>query len=322
MLYSRIAFIFFIVSAVSLFSQRSKEHHNLNTRFNTVFAQSGLNIREAPDLSSGKIGLIPFGEKIQFIDKDHFGYQKLDSIITESKSYLIDGLWAKIRYKELEGYILTTFLYNPYSYENESNFGDYVILRPGSGCSDNIHNIHAYNWYGLYQNNHKSTLKKITFEYYNTLDRMTNMQIITKTDKNLFFIIGSKKELPTFEGKIIATISNNQPKNYEPYPCDTTYLITKNLISEYSVEHKDGDFGDHILYVKNKKQWHKIHPFEGSNNYPKRVDFVGDIDSDGIDDFIIIYEGKPGFTILFLSTEALKGNIFKDVACFYSTYCC
>ena len=50
--------------------------------------------------------------------------------------------------------------------------------------------------------------------------------------------------------------------------------------------------------------------------------YSGDIDSDGLEDYIISYGEKPGFSILFLSSEANDGDALKAVASFYSTYCC
>lgn len=254
--------------------------------------------------------------------KDHYGYLKLDSIHAQKESYQIDGVWLRVKYKDLSGYVLSTFLYRPEDNINDDKYKDYVLLIPGGGCSDNIHNINNYNWYGVYQNEDESSMKKINFNFYNTLDRMINMQIIVEEDRNLAYIIGSKKPLNIFENRItsVSQIKNTDP--YLSYPCDTTYQITKDIISEYSVEHLKGNNGKSKLFIKNKKGWQALYPFSENYNYSIEVLYSGDIDSDGKEDYIISYGAKPGCIILYLTSEARKGDMVKDVAAFYFSFCC
>jgi len=293
-----------------------------NARENVVLAQSGLNIRSKPDLASEKVGKIPFGERVQILHRDHYGYQKLNTINTEKKEYKIDGFWQKIRYKKTDGYVLSTFLYNADKYEEQRKYDKYVLLIPGSGCTDNVYNIHEYNWHGLYVTGDSSSFKKVSFDYYNTSDPMLNMKIVCKNDQDLKYIIGHKKPMQEYAYKTITKKMDFNPFEFKPYPCDTTLQLTKNIITEYEVEEKGGENGNFKLYIKILDgTWQKLNPFEKNIFYFHDIDFVGDIDSDGIDDCIITYGSKPGLVVLFLSSEA-KGEIIKDVASFIITYCC
>ena len=48
---------------------------------------------------------------------------------------------------------------------------------PNERCSDNIDNINDYDWQGLYLIGDSTTLKK-SLDDYNSIDPMTNMQIV------------------------------------------------------------------------------------------------------------------------------------------------
>ena len=56
---------------------------------------------------------------------------------------------------------------------------------------------------------------------------------------------------------------------------------------------------------------------------PGRVQWKGDLDNDGLDDFIIHFgSGKAGELVLFLSSKAEPGELFKKVARYVTKYCC
>lgn len=48
----------------------------------------------------------------------------------------------------------------------------------------------------------------------------------------------------------------------------------------------------------------------------------GDIDGDDEEDYIIKFGEKVSYIVLYLSSEAIEGQIAKPVAIFYTGYCC
>lgn len=66
-----------------------------------ILAKSGLNMREAANLSSKKITKIPLGEKVTTFPTP------------ATQSFMVDGIngsWVKIKYKHYEGYVFSGFL--------------------------------------------------------------------------------------------------------------------------------------------------------------------------------------------------------------------
>ena len=291
-----------------------------------VFAQNGLNIRSKPNLNSEKIGKIPYGEKVQVIHKDHYGYQLLNNVITENLSkYQIDGVWLKIKYKKLKGYVLSTFLYPDYGFSDQVE-PDYVILSHGLSCSYNIHNINSYNWYGLYvDDNNKSALKSISLEFYNVLDNMTNMITLVQQDKDLQYVIGSKRKLPLFKDVMLEPFdSYSWRQDYIDYPCDTTFVLSSEIIAEYSVEHKKNyAYGDFKFYKKTPTGWQSLYPNDDKEfTLWSSILYEGDFDSDGKMDYIVTIGEKSVDLILYLSSAAEKDEAVKHVASAGYGPCC
>lgn len=304
------------------YSQDNNKKYYHNAYRNTVMAHSGLNIRKKANLKSEVLGKIPFGEKVQILHKDHYGYQKLNTVKTQMQTFVVDGFWLKVKYKNTTGFVLSTFLHQPYRFDYLIEYNDYVLLQPGGGCSDNIHNISSYNWFGLYEDEVGTSLKPISFEYYNVVDAMTFMKIVVKEDKDLRYIIGSKKQLKPFIKKKKKAYADVFESNIYNNECDTTYILNDNLIAEYEVENRESNYGLLTYYIKSDQKYYKLTPSGDVHKYTNVIHFVGDIDSDGVDDYICSIGEKPQHTFLFLSSASQSGQIVRDVAVFHATYCC
>jgi len=65
-----------------------------------VFSPTGLNLRENPSIKAKAIKTIPFNESVEFLNESNF----------EEEINSIKGKWFNVKYKELTGYIFSSFL--------------------------------------------------------------------------------------------------------------------------------------------------------------------------------------------------------------------
>lgn len=84
-----------------------------------VWAESGLNLREGKNFKSEIIKKIEFGEKVlcQGYKTEYHYYNKSITIIDEIEfskgqefSIELKGIWVKVKYKDIEGYIFDAYL--------------------------------------------------------------------------------------------------------------------------------------------------------------------------------------------------------------------
>jgi len=153
---------------------------------------------------------------------------------------------------------------------------------------------------------------------------MSDLGIVVKNDKHLLYIIGSKKALP--EGVIESKFTHHHFVN-DTAPADTLererfendFLEVKEKGSLR--EWKSGKetirkyYWDQSIYAKHndKIQWISDESY---------IDWVGDLDQDGIMDYIVTHGEKNAMTILYLSSGRRDEEIVRPVAIYYSGYCC
>jgi len=96
-----IAFLFWSLGATCLFGTDTLTTLPTPTLpVSYVYAQSGLNLRSAPETNGQVIKVIPFGDKVEILE------------LTDKQQQIewIDGLWVKVRHGEQEGYLFEGFL--------------------------------------------------------------------------------------------------------------------------------------------------------------------------------------------------------------------
>jgi len=74
------------------------------------------------------------------------------------------------------------------------------------------------------------------------------------------------------------------------------------------------------LYLINGKKRQLLNKPE--YDCPAEIMFVGDLDGDSKNDYIIHYGGKSGIAIMYLTSKAKSGNLIEKVAMFFASYCC
>lgn len=314
-MYQTIAILFLL----SLFSNNyliSQEDININANY--VIA-SALRLRESPNKHAKILTTIPFGSRLEYLTNQC--YNKDTTLISiYNDDYAVVGSWVYVKYNNIKGFVLNSYLsyYDKPSTEPNDLNNEYLVLFPGCDCNHNIHNVTNWNFYGFYKTeNDFLKIRKIKINYISVYEDYTCPLILYTADNlNLEFIIGSKEEM--FKDK--STIFN---KSVEILYNENEKQLAKDLrkvgltLLDHSNKTRD-DFFELIYSDENKKQKINLKGFV----LPTRIKFIGDLDNDGKNDFIISYGETAGPTILYLSSKANENDLLKMVASFFCSYCC
>jgi hypothetical protein len=294
---------------------------NVQVDTNAIFviANGGLNLRSEPSINSEKIANIPFGATIKYMSEKSF---RNDSILVghshNREKELIKGHWVKVEYKKMKGYVLDVYLDYPPDTKNRFNEkydGDFVLLYPGCGCNvGNLHNPANWEWFGYFEEGDgKYKIEKINISYYRT--RVYTCDLIISASKNdkLSFIIGSKNGRLS-PNKVV------RGKNLLLHSLAADKPVQKSDLDNASVEliAKIGKPDELYLRIGGKRQLLNKPKYDR----PYEIRFMGDLDGDLKDDYIIHYGDKGGVIILYLTTKARPANLIEPVAMFFASWCC
>lgn len=308
--------LFFLLAIVlnnSLTGQK-----DIDIRANYVVA-SVLRLRESPNKNAKILATIPFGSRVEYLTNQC--YNKDTTLVPlYDDNYTVVGSWVYVKYNNIKGFVLNSYLSyydNPLPEKNHIN-KEYLVLFPGCDCNFNIHNVTQWNFYGFYKaENDSLKIRKIKINYISEYEDYTCPLILYTADNiNLKFIIGTKVEMfkdkPTILGKSIelSYYSNEKQLSKELKKVGLTLIDHSNKTQDY--------FFELIYSEENKKQKLNLKGFA----FPTRIQFIGDLDNDGKNDFIISYGETAGPIILYLSSKANENDLLKMVASFFSSYCC
>lgn len=289
---------------------------------NKVVANSGLNLRAKPTTQSQKVGHVPYGETVEILHREHYGLDTLQQIDTEKNSYKVIGYWLKVSYKGISGYVNNAYLNTSkdwdFQKDNHLYNNDFVLLYPGITCVSNYVKLSQYYWYGYYSNASDCTLKPIKVEMNRNVIEMNDVQTIVKEDTDLLFIVGSRKPMQT--GPINEVVKDFQINGYEYRREESNYLAFSEPYFESYGDYSDRSY-DFTLKIKHKHEYQYI--MESRNRGDLHtIKWMGDLDQDGRMDYIIDFGEKSYHSILYLSSQRIKGSLLKAVARFKSAYCC
>ncbi len=315
---------FLLLSPVFFFATLlSGQNIPVDTNATFVIANGGLNLRSKPGVDSKKIANIPFGSSVRYLSEKSF---KTDSLYVRhshnKEKELIEGNWVQVEYQNIRGYVLDFYLGYPPDNKNffSENFTEeFVLLFPGCGCAfNNLHDPSGWKWFGYFEDSHGNyTIEEINISYYRS--RTITCELIISASKNdrLSFIIGNKKgrlsRNAVVQGKSIRLYHYNQanPINQSDLERASVELIELDGLKEW----KPGE-----LYLKrdNKKQLLNKPEYD----YPNEITFMGDLDGDEKDDYIIHFGDKGRVVLLYLTSKAKPGKLIEKVAMFFAPFCC
>jgi len=302
-------------------------------RSTNVISTTGLSLRAEPSLTSKRLDVAPYGAKVEVLGYKSFGFDTIGVKQFHQKNNItrtiqISGHWRKAKYKGQEGYMFSAYLSE--LYPEGDNFPvnrDFALLYPSIWCDNNFVFKPHWKWFGLYEKEGSEGYewRKVNVSFYNINeggDAMTSGFITTgEADQGMLFMMGSMKDLRQIEVK--GNWFQDWQGSFFDYRNDT--IINR---SEYfkkwglQTDSLRRDFVTHLYLKKNGKS-QLLNPSNWELSSPTYLKWVGDLDGDGKDDFLIDCGGdKSSHDILYLSTQADPGQLLKAVAAFFRGSCC
>ena len=289
----------------------------------TILAKSGLNVRKEPNSKSEKIAALPFGTVVEAeinyqIDIGYNGQYKHFSEVIEGKQ----GFWMSIAHGKVKGYIFSGFgLVGEWVVNSTEINKDYRLLRVGQYC-DAINYDPKLKWYALTKANGKLSIKKseVTLRLiheFNEKDTLgedneywTAFPLVVQTNQKdtVLFLIGSTTNLE--EGAITSQFVAQkwgysedenflfpeqthgfyyEGKNYQIHAYEGVKLTKENpkgYMKNYQLELKVSTYSEVKKYNLSKElDLGSTAEMHSTYKTPQLI-FVGDINKDGLLDFI------------------------------------
>lgn len=290
----------------------------------TVIAKSGLSLRAEKSLSSERLAVLTFGEKV--IPKTLLWQEKLT--VEE-----IDGFWISVSYKNIEGYMFSGFLFPGEVHcgiKGKENNEEFIFMYEFFHEIEDESPVISYRnydplrkWYGVNFHEDKTTFEPITFKY--NIDYKANQMIYddwikgehelpfpyywdTKfnqvsdfkpiPEKQFHFFIGTKASLPkSIPSNFLYDFEKNLPRNkfLDVGENWSFQLDGYNLTFETnpdSLSLNEGYFLKVNLNSKNSSTsqlLYKGFKSQGHRNkiyFTPSIEWLGDLNQDGIPDIL------------------------------------
>jgi hypothetical protein len=289
-----------------------------------------LKLRDAPNLNSKVISVIPFHGKVTYVDEQHHGcdtigllsdfpgrvYLKNDSKKVYKNRPII-GSWVHVRYHGKEGYV-----YSPYLGPdvNQVPKQDFFLISPGENCGDQFYALNQFHTYGVFYNGRKTWIESVDVNYVVQMEGIGFLAPILTTNQNnyLHYVIGSRKQMST------------SPKSWSMYrsnPIEYTYKSKARLfdviVSDSTVTHQNRKEVFKRAFFYERKTGEKQRIDSANYGYDYKIIGEGDLDGDNRTDILLEFQnGEIVTRRLYLSTLAKNGGFYGLAASEDFGYCC
>ena len=253
------------------------------------------------------------------------------------------GYWWSVRYKGKTGYMFSGFLANKEElgtdYYPDLNEQWRVMATGGNACaSTHVDLKKAWFWYGLFRTSGgKYELRAVQLRYV-VADYSYEQGHFDLLQRELIILAADVAEQPLFLiGKREKWRERTDISGDEAYPvagkvskflgqADTPNAA---LLRSYGViveKSSDVHYPNYFLSLgdqQGKRQKLILHyPGRDYSQPPSELLWTGDLDGDGRNDYLLNAPGEIGANMLYLSTQAKKGEMAGLVAVMWHWYCC
>lgn len=285
-----------------------------------VIAPSGLNIRNAPTLTSSKIGKLKFCDTITIDDTNiyntdtlytikDFGYYEImigNNLHLGNGDRPVIANWRKVYFDQDSGYVVDTYLSK---YMPKLEFDEIVYIDKRNIMLNLCLNPSSYYWYGLYYEKGVIQVREEKVDFISGINEYSGeiLEVVYSDNIQAIGIIGSKVKMEVV--KVYPEIYNDKINSNR----DIDNLYTFEKISgpdkTYGRFLADSTFVYQLLSEKMFIKPLDKFRFHGGISNPIKIKLMADIDNDGIDDYIIychtVYDLRS--YALFLSSNSKKG---------------
>ncbi len=315
--------LLFLFIAPFIFGQR-------NNRL-WVISPNGVNMRAAPNTQSKIMASLPWMTKVEILDTigeapinigifHEFEWKEGPDFMVRD-TVPLSGQWVKAKTGKTTGYIFNAFLADTSG--NCQNNKEYSLLYEYWNCIPNFNYNPSWNWYGLYESENKIQVKKVDMRFIKSAEELGDFYLPCTHEKvRSMCIIGSKKPMK-MPKEILQNVDYSCQFNwaYED-SCSQKALKEANMSLDITGPENERVIKLYLLGKNGQKQL--LNPpdrFVGEHKSPASI-WHGDLDGDGKMDYIIHYGEASSITVLYLSSEAEKGQMVKAVAFYCGGYCC
>jgi len=126
----KLLILFFLT--ISNSPQLDQDRFTIKNEINEVYyvwAKNGLNLRSSPTVEGKIITHIPFGDNLTFLKKTEHKYinKFVENGKFEKNPILLRSNWVRVKYKDLEGYLIDGYLLNLKCPDKNENIEKYLI---------------------------------------------------------------------------------------------------------------------------------------------------------------------------------------------------
>ncbi|MBP6812760.1 MAG: hypothetical protein KA138_14630 [Saprospiraceae bacterium] len=285
-----------------------------------VIALSGLKLRITPSFNAKTLAVIPFGETIERTEKGYDLKPKEDYLYLLTPDS-VRGYWQEITWRGKKGFAFSAFIGDAiYKMKDEG----YLLFENEGWCWNDCYASPAYHYYGVFTNRDSSRweLQKIKPSFVHIDDGLHGTMIKSNAKQPSAFILVSKK--PLAEGLLLTAKKKATIFSRTFQPTEKEGLNTVAIpISQFSIAAKTLEDRRVNLVLTEKSTGRK--QVIGSDFYCDVIELVwsGDLDQDGIMDFMLSYATENAFGCqLFLSSAAHGKQLVKPLKIYWYGDCC
>ena len=288
-----------------------------------VIALSGVKLRAEPGFDAKVISAIPFREKVKLAEPlNLYKAEQRERVYTADS---IAGFWIKVRWNGKEGYAFSAFL-GTHVHTVKADL--YLLFEDAGWCWDDAYADPAYYYYGLFEEpgNNQLFLKKIRPTFYNRWDEVGGQAACADEKEKTVLLLASKtpfaEDGPVRSFPAGQKLGSMDPQNYKAIDFKVPIPGSERTLEVQSSQVDPSNWKRRFLLRDARTGIVQELDMPVTWLDEAVLSWCGDLDRDGVTDFMINCYEKSGYSILFLSRNAGKGRLVRPGIVYIWEDCC